>query len=137
MATIKNFEELDVWKISMELCTEIYNLTNSDLFSRDFALKDQIRRSAISIPSNISEGYERDGINQFLYFLAISKGSCGELRTQLRIAYSLNYLSSMDYNNLNEKCLSTSKQLSSFIKYLRNYKLNEKNNKLQFQSINL
>ena len=137
MATIKNFEELDVWKISMELCTEIYNLTNSELFSKDFALKDQIRRSAISIPSNISEGYERDGINQFLYFLAISKGSCGELRTQLQIAYNLNYLSSIDYNNLNEKCLSTSKQLSGFIKYLRNYKLNEKNNKLQIQSVNL
>lgn len=137
MATIKNFEELDVWKISMELCTEIYNLTNSELFSKDFALKDQIRRSAISIPSNISEGYERDGINQFLYFLAISKGSCGELRTQLRIALNLNYLSNMDFNNLNEKCLSTSKQLSGFIKYLRNYKLNEKNNKLQIQSVNL
>ena len=77
MATIKNFEELEVWKIAMELCTEVYNLTNKELFSKDFALKDQIRRSAISIPSNISEGYERDGINQFLYFLAISKGSCG------------------------------------------------------------
>ncbi len=137
MATIKNFEELEVWKIAMELCTEVYNLTNKELFSKDFALKDQIRRSAISIPSNISEGYERDGINQFLYFLAISKGSCGELRTQLRIASNLNYISNIDYNNLNEKCLSTSKQLSGFIKYLRNYKLNEKNNKLQIQSVNL
>ena len=137
MATIKNFEELDVWKIAMELCTEVYNLTNKELFSKDFALKDQIRRSAISIPSNISEGYERDGINQFLYFLAISKGSCGELRTQLRIASNLNYISNIEFDFLNEKCLSTSKQLSGFIKYLRNYKLNEKNNKLQIQSVNL
>lgn len=137
MATIKNFEELEVWKIAMELCTEVYSLTNSDLFSKDFALKDQVRRSAISIPSNISEGYERDGINQFFYFLAISKGSCGELRTQLRIAFNLNYITNNEYNLLNEKCLSTSKQLSGFIKYLRNYKLNEKNNKLQIQSVNL
>jgi four helix bundle protein len=137
MATIKNFEELEVWKIAMELCTEVYSLTNSDLFSKDFALKDQVRRSAISIPSNISEGYERDGINQFLYFLAISKGSCGELRTQLRIAFNLSYITNNEYNLLNEKCLSTSKQLSGFIKYLRNYKLNEKNNKLQIQSVNL
>ena len=137
MATIKNFEELEVWKIAMELCTEVYNLTNKELFSKDFALKDQIRRSAISIPSNISEGYERDGINQFLYFLAISKGSCGELRTQLRIASNLNYISNIEFDILNEKCLSTSKQLSGFIKYLRNYKLNEKNNKLQIQSVNL
>ena len=137
MATIKNFEELEVWKIAMELCTEVYSLTNSDLFSKDFALKDQVRRSAISIPSNISEGYERDGINQFLYFLAISKGSCGELRTQHRIAFNLNYITNNEYNLLNEKCLSTSKQLSGFIKYLRNYKLNEKNNKLQIQYVNL
>ena len=137
MATIKNFEELEVWKIAMELCTEVYNLTNKELFSKDFALKDQIRRSAISIPSNISEGYERDGINQFLYFLAISKGSCGELRTQLRIASYLNYISNIEFDILNEKCLTTSKQLSGFIKYLRNYKLNEKNNKLQIQSVNL
>ncbi len=137
MATIKNFEELEVWKIAMELCTEVYSLTNSDLFSKDFALKDQVRRSAISIPSNISEGYERDGINQFLYFLAISKGSCGELRTQLRIAFNLSYITNNEYNLLNKKCLSTSKQLSGFIKYLRNYKLNEKNNKLQIQSVNL
>ena len=137
MATIKNFEELEVWKIAMELCTEVYNLTNKELFSKDFALKDQIRRSAISIPSNISEGYERDGINQFLYFLTISKGSCGELRTQLRIASNLNYISNIEFDFLNEKCLSTSKQLSGFIKYLRNYKLNEKNNKLQIQSVNL
>ena len=86
MATIKNFEELEVWKLAMELCTEVYNLTNAELFSKDFGLKDQIRRSAVSIPSNISEGYERDGINQFIYFHAVSKGSCGELRTQLRIA---------------------------------------------------
>ena len=111
MATIKNFEELEVWKIAMELCMEVYNLTNKELFSKDFALKDQIRRSAISIPSNISEGYERDGINQFLYFLAISKGSCGELRTQLRIASNLNYISNIEFDILNEKCLSTSKQL--------------------------
>ena len=73
MNPIKNFEELEVWKLSMELCTEIYKLTNTELFSRDFGLKDQIRRSAISVPSNISEGYERDGKNQFLYFLKYNK----------------------------------------------------------------
>jgi four helix bundle protein len=122
MAKIENFEDLEVWKISMELCTEIYRLTNTDLFSKDFGLKDQIRRSAISIPSNISEGYERDGKNQFLYFLAIAKGSCGELRTQLRIAYNLEYINENDYSNINDKCVLTSKQLSGFIKYLKNYK---------------
>jgi four helix bundle protein len=122
MATIEKFEELEVWKISMDLCTEIYRLTNTELFSKDFGLKDQIRRCSVSVPSNISEGYERDGKNQFLYFLAIAKGSCGELRTQLRIAYNLNYISNEEYEILNEKCLSTSKQIKGFIKYLKSYK---------------
>lgn len=121
MATIEKFEELEVWKLSMELCTEIYKLTNTELFSKDFGLKDQIRRCSVSVPSNISEGYERDGKNQFLYFLQIAKGSCGELRTQLKIAHNLNYLGDAEYEILNEKCLSTSKQIKGFSKYLKNY----------------
>lgn len=122
MATFERFEELEVWKLSMELCAEIYKLTNTPLFSKDFGLKDQIRRSAVSIPSNISEGFERDSKNQFVYFLTIAKGSCGELRTQLKIAASLAYLSEKEYETLNEKSLSTSKQLSGFINYLKNSK---------------
>ena len=96
MATIERFEELEVWKTSIELCTEVYKLTNTELFSKDFGLKDQIRRSSVSVPSNISEGYERDSKKQFLYFLVIAKGSCGELRTQLKIAQMLNYISIND-----------------------------------------
>ncbi len=122
MARIERFEELEVWKLSMELCTDIYKLTNTELFSKDFGLKDQIRRCSVSVPSNISEGFERDGKNQFLYFLQISKGSCGELRTQLKIANNLGYLDNIEFNNLNEKCLSTSKQIKGFIKYLKTFK---------------
>jgi four helix bundle protein len=122
MATFEKFEELEVWKLSMELCANIYELTNNTLFAKDYGLKDQIRRSAISIPSNISEGFERDSKNQFIYFLTISKGSCGELRTQLKIAKSLNYLSNEDFEVINEKCLSVSKQLSGFINYLKSKK---------------
>jgi four helix bundle protein len=108
----------------MVLCTEIYKHTNTELFSKDFGLKDQIRRASVSIPSNISEGYERDSKNQFLYFLAIAKGSCGEVRTQLRIAHNLNYLNELDYENLYLMCESTGKQLSGFIKYLKGFKGN-------------
>jgi four helix bundle protein len=122
---IKNFEDLEVWKLSMQLCTNIYNLTNSELFSKDYGLKDQIRRSAISIPSNISEGYEREGKKQFIYFLIIAKGSCGELRTQLEIALNLNYISNADFVKIKEECITTSKQLSGFIKYLKNFKENK------------
>ena len=121
MSRIKGFEDLEVWQLSMSLCTEIYALTNSELFSKDYGLKDQIRRSAISIPSNISEGFERDAKNQFLYFLAISKGSCGELRTQLTIAFNLNYINENQYVDLKQKCIETSKQLAEFSKYLKSF----------------
>lgn len=125
MATIENFEDLEVWQISMDLCTEVYRITNSQLCSKDFGLKDQIRRAAVSVPSNISEGYERNGKNQFLYFLSIAKGSCGEVRTQLQIAYELNYLYKDEFVVLKQKCESTSRQLSGFMKYLNSYKGNK------------
>jgi four helix bundle protein len=121
LARIDRFEELEVWKVRMALCSDIYKLTNSEFFSKDFGLKDQIRRSAVSVPSNISEGYERDSKRQFLYFLVIAKGSCGELRTQLMIARNLNYLDEKEFVKINEQCLSTSKQLSGFISYLKKY----------------
>jgi len=122
MATIEKFEEIEVWKVSMELSSDIYKFTNTELFSKDFGLKDQIRRSAVSIPSNISEGYERDSKNQFVYFLVIAKGSCGELRTQLKIARMLNYINEEEYITINDKCVSVSKQLAGFISYLKNHK---------------
>ena len=77
MATFEKFEELEVWKLSMELCTEIYKLTNTTLFSKDFGLKDQIRRAAVSIPSNISEGFERDSKNQFFISSQFQKAHVG------------------------------------------------------------
>ncbi len=101
MATIEKFEKLEVWKSSINLCADIYKLTNTELFSKDFGLKNQIRR--VSVPSNISEGYERDSKKQFLYFLVIAKGSCGEVRTQLKIARVLNYLNEEDYILLTKK----------------------------------
>lgn len=119
MATINRFEDLEVWQVSMNLVSTIYTITNQSEFAKDFGLRDQIRRSAISIPSNISEGFERDSQRQFVYFLLIAKGSCGELRTQLTIAKNLQYLNEKEYKKINEECFSVSKQLAGFIKYLR------------------
>ena len=124
MATIEKFEDLDVWKQGMLLCSIIYEITNNNKFTNDFALKDQIRKSAISIPSNISEGFERESKNQFIYFLMIAKGSCGELRTQIKIAKSLNYLTDNEYEKALETSLSISKQLRGFVKYLKEHKAN-------------
>lgn len=83
MARIDSFEDLEVWKSAMDLAEMVYKLTNTTELSKDFGLRDQIRRSAVSVPSNISEGFERNANNQFIYFLVIAKGSCGECRTQL------------------------------------------------------
>lgn len=119
MGTINRFEDLEVWQVSMNLVSAIYKITSVSDFSMDFGLRDQIRRSAVSIPSNIAEGFERDSQRQFVYSLLIAKGSCGELRTQLKIANNLQYLNEQDFEQINEKCFSVSKQLAGFIKYLR------------------
>lgn len=80
---ITTFEDLDVWKRGCNLAVEVCVATHE---SRNFGLKDQMQRSAISVPSNIAEGAERDSEGDFIRFLRISKGSCGELRTQLHIS---------------------------------------------------
>jgi len=125
MPTVKSFEELDVWKNAMALCKDVYDITNTTEIKKDFALREQLRRSAISIPSNIAEGFERESNTQFIYFLIIAKGSCGELRTQLNLAHQLELLSKPVFIDLREKCSIISKQLSSFIKYLKTTKLNK------------
>lgn len=126
MATINKYEDLKVWKLSMDLCLEVYNATNQEQFSKDFGLKDQIRRCSVSIPSNIAEGFERDSTNQFLYFLTIAKGSAGELRTQLIIASRLNYIDSTQFELLVNKCIETEKQLGGFKNYLIKIKNSKK-----------
>lgn len=119
MAGFKSFEEMEVWQSSIDLCTDVYTITKEELFNKDYGLKDQIRRSAVSISSNIAEGSERESVKSFLYFLFIAKGSCAELKTQLLIARNLAYVSVEDFEKINEKANSIGKQLNGFIKYLK------------------
>jgi len=83
MSDINTFEDLEVWKRGCQLAVDVYVANHA---SRDFGMKDQMQRSAVSIPSNIAEGCERDSTPDFIKFLRYSKGSCGELRTQLYIS---------------------------------------------------
>ena len=83
MAKIKRFEDIESWKKSRELAKSVYRITLNQRFARDFGLRDQIRRASVSILSNIAEGFERDGDKEFIQFLSLAKGSCGEVRAQL------------------------------------------------------
>lgn len=77
MGTIKCFEDLNVWQKARIFCRKIFRITNYELFSKDYRLKDQLRASSGSIMDNIAEGFERDGNKEFIQFLQIAKGSCG------------------------------------------------------------
>lgn len=117
---INSFEDLDVWKLATETAVIVYKLTSKGLFVKDYGLTDQIRRASISIASNITEGFERNNNNEFIYFLKISKGSCGELRTQLFICFQIGYITEREYSELNELLLKLSGMIGKFISYLKN-----------------
>jgi four helix bundle protein len=119
MAKISRFEDIESWKRARMLTNEIYTITSSGTFSRDFALRDQIRRAAISILSNIAEGFERGGDNEFLQFLSVAKGSCGEARAQLYVALDQAYISPAQFETLSKTANDVSQLISGLMKYLR------------------
>jgi four helix bundle protein len=119
VGTIRRFEDLEAWKLARELANAIYRVTSDGSFARDFALRDQIRRAAISVISNISEGFERSGDAEFIQFLHMAKGSCGEVRCQLYLARDQDYISKESFESLLSQCMSVSKLVSGLIKYLR------------------
>jgi len=99
MAKFNSFEEIISWQKSRELNKDIYKISNSNTsFSRDFGLRDQIRRSSISISSNIAEGFERETTKEFIRFLYIAKASAGELRSQTYLAFDLEYINEEEFN---------------------------------------
>jgi len=115
---INRFEDIEVWKLSRIFVKEIYSVTNNNPFSKDFGLKDQLRRASISIMSNISEGFERKGKKEFVHFLYLSKGSAAEIRSQLYATYDLGYINQDTFKKLFDDIELISKSLSGFIKYL-------------------
>lgn len=118
MTTAKRFEELEVWQRSKELTNLIYKYSTDGAFARDFGLRDQMRRAAVSIMSNIAEGFESQTQSMFIQYLGRAKGSAGEVRAQLYIAKDQGYISSEDVNSLVSMAEICSKQLAKFIQYL-------------------
>lgn len=116
---ITRFEDLEIWKEARELSGFVYKVTSSAPFYKDYRFKDQIRASAGSIMDNIAEGFERGGNKEFCQFLSISKGSTGELRSQIYRAYDNMYLSEDEYSILLERTDSISKKIFNLIQYLK------------------
>jgi four helix bundle protein len=119
MGKIERFEDIESWKIAREITRLIYEESSTGNFSKDFALVNQIRRASISILSNIAEGFERGGNKEFLNFLAIAKGSCGEVRAQLYVALDQNYIDEKRFKEISSKLSETSRMISGLMKYLQ------------------
>ena len=118
MGRFNSFEEINSWKKSRIFNKRIYEITNGAEFKKDFDLVRQIRRASISISSNIAEGFERNTDKEFVYFLYVAKASAGEVRSQLYLAFDLEYIIKEEFEILLESITEISKLLSGFIKYL-------------------
>ncbi len=119
MASIKKFEDLEVWKDARMLCRMIFKLINKPEFKSDRGLSNQINRSSGSVMDNIAEGFDRGGNKEFIYFLGISKASCGEVRSQLYRAFDRNYITKDEFEISIEKTKHISGRLTNLIKYLK------------------
>ena len=119
MGKFNSFEEINSWQKSRLFNKRIYEITNdSSEFKKDFDLVRQIRRASISISSNIAEGFERNTDKEFIYFLYIAKASAAEVRSQIYLAFDLNYITKMKFDELLKDISDVSKLISGFIKYL-------------------
>ena len=112
-----NFKDLKVYQEAKQLAVEIYKITNNGKITKDYGLKDQIQRSAVSIPSSIAEGNERESDKEFVRFLYISKGSLAELVTQVEIAYEVGYITEDEQAAIQDKCNKIGGMLGALIKY--------------------
>ncbi|WP_242092136.1 four helix bundle protein [Aestuariivivens sediminicola] len=118
MATVKRFEDLEIWQEARKLFNQIKDVANETALKNDFRLKDQIKASSGSVMDNIAEGFERDGNLEFRQFLSIAKGSAGETRSQIYRVYDSMYISEEKMKLLVNDYEKLSKRISAFISYL-------------------
>lgn len=118
---IEMFEDLDVWERAVDLAVEIYKISDDGKLAKDFTTRDHLRKTAMSISSNIAEGFEYNSNNEFLRFLKYAKGSSGELRNQVLIIYKIGYLDQETYESLNDKIIELSRHIENFMKYLKDF----------------
>jgi four helix bundle protein len=119
---VKTFEDLVTWQEAIELARDVYVLTREGQFAKDFGLRDQIRRACVSISANIAEGFERRTTKEYLHFLSIAKGSAGEVRSLLRVAFEVGYLKAESYETLKFKLIRISQMIANQMKGVRKCK---------------
>ena len=119
MATVERFEDLEVWQKARDVVNAVYQASSVGTFSRDYALRDQIRRAVVSIPSNIAKGFLRHSNKEFIQFLFISKGSVAEVQSQLYTALDQDYISQEVFDSTYERLQVVARQLSRFMTYLK------------------
>lgn len=117
-----DFKKLIVWQKSKDLAVDIYRITSIGKLSKDYSLTDQMRRAAVSIPSNIAEGNDRGTNKESVRYLYIAKGSLAELMTQLVIADEIGYLEKVKFNEIEEKCTQISKSIGALIKARKGFR---------------
>ena len=117
---VKRFEDLEIWQEARELCRIVYEITSTGPFSNDFKFRDQIRASAGSAVDNIAEGFDRGGNKEFYQFLSVSKGSCGEVRSQSYRALDTKYITKVQLNDLLERTDTLSRKTYNLMQHLKN-----------------
>ncbi len=123
--TISKFEDIEAWQNARDLTKGIYEFCNEGRASKDFGYRDQVQRAAISVTSNIAEGFELNNNKEFVRYLKYSKGSCGEIRSLLIVASDLQYINEKKYVELSALSIKISSQIANFIKYLQSSNKNK------------
>ena len=121
MSTITRFEDIQAWQTARELTRLVYGLSGKGAFSKDFGLRDQIRRAAVSVMSNIAEGFENQTQAQFIRYLGLAKGSAGEVRSQAYVALDLQYIEPEEFEILIDLADKNARQLARFIAYIETH----------------
>ncbi|WP_309384933.1 four helix bundle protein [Cerasicoccus frondis] len=119
MATWKTFEDIDAWQKARVLTRDVYAVTSNGVAAKDFGLRDQIQRSAVSVMSNIAEGFGRGGNREFSQFLHVARASLAELKSQLYVMLDVNYMEQETFNSLYQQASQIEVRINGLIKHLR------------------